>query len=199
MNGKTGPSIAVIGTGAGVMRSLTGEARPASITHPVKAAPVIHGAHGRAWLCDLEAGRRQLGVRPEDDGTLAIWIVEAPWAHPAWHSYSIVLVHLRPIPGRRLATPTKFYLPLATHELWLHALDPDQELDSVIATGLPGSRWLQPKNFAAQIVEIDDDLARERIRRAVEDICAGKLSPDTDHQRAWVDRFGNNMIKPEYR
>jgi hypothetical protein len=186
----------VIGTGAGNMRALGGaDAPPASIQFPITAPPTLTGKHGRAWSADLAAGRRKMRIDVSQDATLVHWIIEAPWAHPAWHSYSLVLVHLRPMADRR---ETRFYLDGATHEFWLYALNPETDHNDTVETGISRG-WLHPKNFAAQFIEISDDLALERIERSVQMICDGKLSPDTDWQQAWVDLYGNNMIKREYR
>jgi hypothetical protein len=183
--------IGVIGTGAGNMRALGGDGR-AEIVDPISARPVIAGKHGKAWLCDLAEARRRLSVRDEDDGTLAHWIVEAPWAHPVWHSYSIVLVHLRPMPDGR---KTLIYLDDASHELWVMACDPNKDRNGVLAGGSVDGLWLYPKNFAAQFIEITDELAQERVKRAVEAVCDGRLSPDTDFISAWAQLFGDNMLK----
>lgn len=121
-------------------------------------------------------------------------VTAAPaWAHPTWHSYLISLVHLRPEPGLLLP---KVYRPHATHELVVQALDPEGDRDKLLTLGL-GSycRCLTPANFAAQIVEVSDALASDRIRKAVELICEGKLSPDTDFTQQWVALFGDNMMR----
>jgi hypothetical protein len=190
-------TIGIIGTGAGNARALAGDG-VAPIKDPITAAPVISGPHGRAWLCDLANGLKQKGFKPEDDACIAHWIIEAPWAHSAWHSYSIVLVHLRPMPdGRR----TLIYLDEATHELWVHAMAPDHDRNKVLATGIPTGAWLSPKNFASQFIEISDELARDRVKAAIQQICDGKLSPDTDYQHQWVRLFGDSMMKdrPNHR
>jgi hypothetical protein len=146
---------------------------------------------GRAWLADLDAGRRQQGIRTEDDATLVHWIIEAPWAHPCWHSYSLFLLHLR-----KRADGREFYIQDATHELWLYALNPDHDRNDLIVTGLVEmGDWLTPANFAVQFTEISDELARERVRRAVQDVCDGKLNPDADFRWQWAALFGDNMRK----
>lgn len=184
--------IIVLGTGAGNVRFLSGEVGPAPVPKPVHAPPAQYGPHGKAWLCDLKAARRKHGVTPEQDATLDHWLIEAAWAHPIWHSYSLVLVHLRPLADGR---KTLFYLPDATHEIWLYALDPEADREKAIADGTALGSWLAPKNFAAQFIEITDDLARERVRAAVQKICDGKLSPDTDYTSQWAALFGDNMLK----
>lgn len=191
------PKAAIImGTGAGGMRALTG-AGQAEVKKAVEIKPAFEGQHGQAWICDLPALLNLSNLKPEDDACLRMWIVEAPWAHPVWHSYLIYLVHLRDMPDQR---PTIFHVPDATHEFVLYAMDPDADREAVI-TGrvMPFKMCLQPVNFAAQLVEIRDDLAIERIEAAIRDICDGKLSPDTDAQSQWIERFGNNMIKKEWR
>lgn len=191
----------IIGTGAaGALRALSGYDGPAEVRDTVSKLPDVSGKHGRAWMCDMAAGLKTLGHRPEDDARVVHWVIEAPWAHPCWHSYSILVVHLRPMPDNR---PTKFYLDGATHEMWVHSMNPDFPRDKLITGNLDKgdrvSMVLEPKNFAAQIIEITDELVTERIKAVVKEICDGKLSPDTDFLREWQRRFGNNMIKREYR
>jgi hypothetical protein len=153
------------------------------------------GLHGRAWEVNWEAYRAHLDVAAADDATLAGWIVEAPWAHPLWHSYMVVLVHLRPLPDGR---KTLLYREDASHEFWIYALDPDKPRAPAIE-GKASAHWLTPVNFAAQLAETSDAAARTRIEGAVDLIIAGELNPDTDAQRQWEALFGNAMIKPEWR
>lgn len=104
---------------------------------PISKPPAVVGPHGKAWTVDLEKALALHHVKPEDDACLVHWIVEAAWAHPLWHSYSIVLIHLRPLPDGR---PTKFYLEGATHEIWVYAINPDSRREELIETGNP--QWL---------------------------------------------------------
>lgn len=180
----------IIGTGASVMRALGGDIRH-DIKHPVLAPPAIEGPHGRAWMCDIHAQRRVLDVAAENDGTVAHWIVEAPWAHPLWHSYSIMLVHLRPMPR---GNKTLIYLAGATHEMWVMAIDPNADRNEIMRRSVAGE-WLTPKNFAAQFIADSDDGAQDRIAAAAHAICEGMLSPDTDFQSEWKALFGDNMFK----
>jgi hypothetical protein len=166
------------------------------IKDPVTAPPIVSGPHGRAWLSDMAGIARLHNANPENDATLAAWIVEAPWAHPAWHSYSVVLVHLRPLPHAR--ERTLVHLDGATHELWVYALDPTKDRNKMLI-GKERGFWLQPINFAAQFIETSDDLALARVRAAVQEICDGDLCPDTDFIRDWARRFGDNMMKDRLR
>jgi hypothetical protein len=165
----------------------------ADITHPVGTEPVLKGEHGRAWLCSLDEGYKRMGIKPEQDACICHWVIEAAWAHPAWHSYSLFCQHLRPMAG--YDQPVIFHLEDATHELLLFSLDPRKDRESLIKTGIVDGRWLQPANFAAQFIELDDELARSRIRSTVQEIVDGTLSPDTDFLQMWVKRFGGNMVK----
>lgn len=174
-------------------RALSGK-QVAQIARPVRLAPDLAGTVGQAWLCDLNAVRRKAGVGgavgDDKDGCIAHWLIEAPWAHPIRHTYSLAVVHLRP-----MGKPIKFYMPNATHELWLYATHPDFDREKAIAGGNYSGMWLEPINFSAQFVEISDDLARARARAAVQLVCEGKLNPDTDFVSQWIALFGNNMRK----
>ncbi len=159
--------------------------------------PAIVGRGARAWLIDLEAARKRRGVPPNSDATIVHWVLEAPWAHPLWHSYSVVCIHLRPLAHHH---EIKFYLDGATHEIWVISLDPRsgsrQKLLEYATWGVEGSTpSLNPPNFASQFIEISDDLAIERVARAIEQVCDGELSPDTDYIQSWVELFGSNMIR----
>lgn len=184
----------IVGTGAANMRALGGDRLP-EIKHPITAAPVVTGAYGRAWLCDVAEAVRRAGLGPDDHGCLSHWIVEAPWAHPVWHSYALVLVHLRPLAAGR---QTLLYLEGATHEIWLSALDPDVDRNDMLAAGVVAG-WLRPMNFAAQFIEIADELARGRVQQTVQAICDGRLIPDTDARADWISLYGDNMQRDRPR
>lgn len=160
---------------------------------PVTLPPIVEGPYGRAWLVDLDAACRKVWQTRDDFAQLDGWIIEAPWAHPIWHSYLLALMHLRPMADRR---KTLIYQIGVTHEVHLCALNPEHPRQPVMEGQEPW-RWLEPINFAAQITEPDDAAARARVRRAVEEICGGVLNPDTDYLHQWVQRFGGNMVKRE--
>lgn len=135
-----------------------------------------------------------MGITDDKDPTLVHWVVNAPWAHPFWHSYSIVVVHLRPVEG---VPEPKIFLPGATHEFWVYALNPEIDNRTLIETGIIAPyQWLSPMNFAAQMIETDES-AMARISAVVEEIVNGDLSPDTDFRFEWVGRFGGAMVKKE--
>jgi hypothetical protein len=161
---------------------------------PIMTPPTLVGPHGTAWLVDLATAQAKAGIDPVNDATIAEWLVEAPWAHPVWHSYIFVLLHLRPMPDRR---ETIIYLNGATHELWVYALDPGQARAPALASGQ--FHYLTPMNFGAQFIEITDELARDRVKGSVKAILAGRLSPDTDYRRAWIALYNDKMLKKDAR
>lgn len=155
--------------------------------------PTIRCFHGRAWAMSIDGVCAHRGITREECGDLSSWIIEAAWAHPVWHSYWLHLQHLRPVAGERGAHPLKIHLEGATHEMVLFAIDPEKARQPQIETGLV--HYLLPGNFAAQFIEPDDDAAIERIRKTVQLICDGNLSPDTDFLYEWKKRFGDNMVR----
>ncbi len=152
-------------------------------------SPISPGTHGRAWEIDLPSFRRNHpGVA---DANIGSWIIEAPWAHPIWHSYVVHIIHLRPMDDGR---PTIFHVAGATHELHLYALDPDTPRRPVLeGTDRPAA--LHPINFAAQMIERSDSEARDRATVAIRQILDGHLNPDTDGRAGWVAMFGDRMLK----
>lgn len=157
---------------------------------PVEAAPTIHTKLGRGWKLDVKALADVRDIQPGSDLSVAGWLIEAPFAHPLWHSYWLVVVSLAPSPFN--PTEPIIHLPGATHELWLYALDPKQPRQDIFRKGIPGV--LFPMNFAAQLIDTNAGVM-DRLREAVVDILEGRLSPDTDWIQVWATRFGNNMLR----
>jgi hypothetical protein len=152
---------------------------------PAQAAD-YQGDLGRAWRVDFRTLLRKKKAPADQDATVAYWYVNAPYAHPVWHSYVIGAIHLRDIPGQ--SKPATINLPGATHEVFLFALDPDRPID---VAGPP--HYLA--NYIGQFIEPSDEAAVERIERAVRDICDGVLNPDTDYTQWWIRRFSASNIK----
>lgn len=197
---KPGLTVTLIGTGranAEVINLLTGmmgSRKYLAAADPITAAPALPGAHGQAWMVDLETGRRVL-IGGREDATCCMWVVEAQFAHPLWHSYLFAMIHLRPVDG---LPPPLLYRPDATHEFWIFAMDPEKPRQPVIE-GAAMPSMLHPKNFGAQLVAGTDAEAMQLVEAAVQDVVDGKISPDTDWFSVWVERFGDAMVKPEYR
>src|SRR3954471_15466633 len=103
--------------------------------------PTLESKHSRAWRYDMEAMMRKRGVRRDRTGSLDSWVIFAPWANCAWHSYVIHLMHLRPYPGFQ----PRVYCPSASHEIVVAALDPKWELNL-----MENPAMLTPPNFVGQ-------------------------------------------------
>lgn len=150
---------------------------------PITVPPTLVNRDGRAWRCVPIANP------PQRLGTVVDWLVEAPEAHPVWHSYAVCLIHLRPLPDM---PPPRFYLPGATHEIWVAALDPwAVRQPMILRTQMMA--YLLPLNFAAQFIASDDAVAMARVEGVVRAICFGTLSPDSDAIDVWCELFGDNM------
>jgi hypothetical protein len=150
----------------------------------ITTPPTIETEYARIWnisLLDKEIPKRLQGV--------GLWLIEAGWAHPLWHSYAMSLVNLAPSPG--LPAPM-LYIPNATHEMVLLALDPAQPRQPMIDD--LNFQPLHPANFAAQMIMPDDGAAIANVERALLLIADGQLSPDTDFIRDWVRLFGDSMM-----
>lgn len=161
---------------------------PVKIIDQIEAPPTIFGAKSRAWECSVsDANKAQKGV-------VAAYLVEAAWAHPAWHSYLISVSHLRQIDG----APAPEVSGNATHQVWVFALEPSKTREPLLAGDELelSSRLLWPMNFSGQFIARDDTHAANIVRMAIRDICDGYLSPDTDFERVWAIRFGRSQFKP---
>lgn len=143
----------------------------------------------KAWRRDIDGIAKALNSG--EHTTIADWVVQAPWAHPFWHSYYITCIHLRPLGA---LPPAKIYLPGATHEIWVQAANPEMGSAEELAKMAPQCA-LTPPNFAAQFIAESDERAAALIREVVEDVLHQRLNPDTDARRQWIARFGDNMMK----
>lgn len=155
-----------------------------------RTIPTLFGRLGNAWLIDKDAAAKRLGIveDPRFSVTLPSWIASAPYAHPVWSYYAILCIALRDVPG---VPKAKINLEGATHEVMVFALDPD-----VVPVIDDTPRVLRPINFVGQFVATDDAAAEARIRQAVQDVIDGKLNPDTDHTRAWIEHFSDSNLLP---
>jgi hypothetical protein len=156
--------------------------------------PDIEGV-ASAWKVDINSMRATRGVTPDQCSGLAEWVVHASWSHPIWPFVSVMLIHLRDIPGM---PPPFIKLPGATHEVMVFAMDPDK-YPPHLDTDYPVGRFLSPGNFTGQFIADSDQAAIERIEFTIHEICAGQLNPDTDGVRGWIERFGDYCFKEEYR
>ncbi len=150
---------------------------------PVNLAPEQHGQFGQAW-------RAPEGTIQPFPHLTGLWVVEAPSAHPIWHSYMLTLCDLKP----DKEIPAIIALPGATHEFMLHALDARTPREALLLAGQTHA-VLHPANFVGQFIAPDDGSACARINAVVQEICDGLVSPDTDYRRQWVERFGDHCLQ----
>jgi hypothetical protein len=153
---------------------------------PISVEPTLKSAHTRAWKINLNAEQRPY--------CLEAWVIEAPWAHPLWHSYLYTLVHLREIEGDGPEMKPIIHLAGATHKILLYALNPHASRNEIVTAGKAEQMLLEPCNFAAQFVGTDS-AALERFHEDIGLILDGRLSPDTDFRPQWVARWGDNMVR----
>lgn len=145
--------------------------------------PDFEGPFGKAWLQDVESFKKRHPTQIMEC-SLDAYLIYAPSYHFVWHSYAVVCVSLKDVPGTH---PAKINLEGATHEIFVVALNPDFKvpLNDYI-------HQLLPINFTAQFIAENDEQANERVKAAVMEILNGTLSPDTDYMYRWIERFGNS-------
>lgn len=170
---------------------VVGRAR-ARITRKLHLPPDHVGSVGRAWKCNLEVIRRERKKGLPPDAVVTHWIIEAPWSHEIVHSYSLLAVHLRSLPG---VTPPTLYMEGATHEVALWAINPMIDRGDMLRYSIGRGVWLLPAIFAAHIVAASDEAAITRIGKAVELVCGGRISPHPSHAVSWGELFGFNMLR----
>jgi hypothetical protein len=124
----------------------------------------------RAWRCKLEpVGQRG---RPDWDGTLAHFLVQAPGAHAFWSEWWISIMHLRDIPGVR---PAVLQFAGAEHEILCVAQDPALKADPDDPNT---ARLLMPIDWSVQFRGCSDRLAIEVGTAVIRAIMSGTVSPD---------------------
>jgi hypothetical protein len=153
----------------------------------VTTKPTMTGPFGRAWRVDIRAQPATKGRETIVD----FYVVECPGAHPAWHSYLMFAMDLAPRPGLADAV---LYLPKATHEFHIWALNPEAERQSIIEAGDWVGRVLTPMNFGAQVCMSQLEVEAKLVA-SVADVIHGRMSPDTDYVRSWAKMWGDNMLK----
>lgn len=136
----------------------------------------------KAWRSKLPPE----GTRPspDQDATLAVWLVHCPGAHLGWSYWWITLVHLRPIAGVR---PADIHTPGASYEVACVAQNPDVAPDPDRVFGDDSTcHWLTPVDWVVQFGSVQTDKrAIQVIESAVEAIMTGRVSPDRDYRSFW--------------
>lgn len=165
----------------------------ARIAYPLNVPPTHQGRYARAWEVDLPAIRRTMvPQRLEPDAMVAHWVIEAPWCHQIVHSYSLVVLHLRELPGRRSVDK---FRPDATHEIQLFGINPAAPRAQILTQPLDPSMWVTPPAYIGQIAVQSDTRAVAEAQHAVNLILEGRLSPDPRHVWSWAKIFGDDVLK----
>lgn len=129
---------------------------------------------------------RDYMVAPSSDGQAmaAAWIIHAPWAHPAWSTYLVMVTDLT-TPMKRSAVLVRDDM---THETVVFAMNPYVDipsLDEMFVSGKAMEYTLSPANYGYQFKASSDEKAIERIQGLVDNIAERTLSPDTDFRAMW--------------
>jgi hypothetical protein len=126
---------------------------------------------------------------PEWGATLGIWILNVPYVHPTWKYYVMLLMHLRPIPGK--PAPFKVH-PNAGYDLAVMTLDPENPLPDLAmverAEGSEGKQicTLDPADFASQFGTTSDTRATLIAERLITKILLGDLLDGDDYRQRWA-------------
>lgn len=147
--------------------------------------PDYIGQAGRAWELDVKFEGRTI----EQSAALGGWLIEAPFALPAWNYHVASLIHLRPTPPAKDPVISR---PGSTHELMMWALDPrlEEEIDPQDIKTM--RHILQPIDFSEQFIARNDERALKVVRFAIQKCVDGELLPDTDGRRGWIDFLDSN-------
>jgi len=115
------------------------------------------------------------------------WGIDAPWAHPVWSQYAMHLYDLT----SEGSNPPVIYLPEATHEVLLCAVNPDTPIVRDVPLNEQKFGHLEPANYGYQFRAVDNQTALDRLQVVVDTIAAQKLNPDTDYRAVWDALFSD--------
>ena len=126
---------------------------------------------------------------PRSEGRVfsAVWGLRLPLAHPVWSEYALYLYDLTTVTNPMPVV----YLPGATHEILLWALNPDRLLQRDVPWLGQNIQPLRPPNHGYQFIAPDDAAALARIQSLVDAMVDGTLSPDTDWCSVWDTLFAD--------
>jgi hypothetical protein len=139
--------------------------------------PDLKGACGRVW-------KLPLWVRsPEQEATLAVWLVHAPGSHPWWPWKEVCLIHLRDLPEVK---PAHKKYPEAEYELLILSIDPIECPNPDPDLSKDGYPLLDPPDVVEQFDVKGSDHDAKRIGdAAMTAIVNGFISPDQDWRSVW--------------
>lgn len=150
----------------------------------VYRTPWLESEHTQIWNVTELARRAPDSIRhKEDDASLAIWLVHAPWMSAGiWHWHYVGLIHLRDLPGQSKAPHLHF--PEATHEVMAFAVDPETQPDLSASEWVP-LHFLSPASIVQQFAAENDAAALGAIEAALHTVKDGIMTLESDGRSAW--------------
>lgn len=135
----------------------------------------------KAWRVPLPAAEM------ERIGALGTWLLYVPGVHAFWSYWSVSLAHLRELPN--MPSPVLSF-PGATHELLVHALDPNHAPNPDDAMTF---KFLTPTDVVEQWSGTDDAQALELVDLLAKACAHGWLCPDSDFRYMWGPTIASTL------
>ena len=151
-----------------------------------------------AWLIPINRARKDWSA--DWEGTLCLYLLNCPWAHPFWSWYHISGIHLRDIPGVK---PANKQFPEAEHEIQILSLNPKTQHDpDKLATGEQQLDFLTPMDLCHQVAGLTDDQFKQLVQIVVMTIVDGHAGPDSDYREWWkkmIDRTAQHLREGKHK
>src|SRR5579871_448116 len=142
----------------------------------------ITGPYGRANAYDLDSMHKKHGP----SAAMAAYCIHVPWANMLWTDYEVLIMHLRPVPGKH--DPVIKFRG-ATHEIVVSAIHPDCSFHPCRAPVR-----LDSVNYVGQFIDTDEGAITKTIN-VVRECVDGETCPDEYWRQHWIARFGSSNIK----
>ena len=111
---------------------------------------------------------------------LSQYLVESKRFHPHWSQWVVTAISLADVPG---VPPANKDTPDMTHEILIISVNPDVYLDPDV---VPTEQWMMaPVDLVKQVSLPSDDEAKYVLKRIINQIASGRMSPDQDYRNAW--------------
>lgn len=149
-------------------------------------SPDFFGRVGSAWKIKLPDSL----IKPDHKATLIEYLVNGVGYHPIWDHWYVSLISLEDIPG---VLPATKYYPEAAYEIIVVALDPNKPLPNPDRIYETPPHTLTPIDGIYQFHGMSDDEAKKMVTTLVNEIIAGKLSPDQDFRKLWESKIAERV------
>lgn len=190
------PKVSVIGSAEELMDTIfgalgVGPREPDAMTTP----PTLSGPKGRAWHIDMPTVREKAMARDpaamDDDNVVTAWLIEVPEACPSHYHSCLLFVNDLAVAG---AEP---WIEGATHELVVKAVIPTGSRDAMLA-GDERFPISGDTIYACHFVFPDHGAACAQAEEIVNLVLAGDLVPSEAGEQAWMDRWGDAGLNPDW-